>query len=232
MMAMVLSFWAGERLTPMSARAAWLASLEPKVDELRRAVRQVPPAELAARSGAWFEAAAPVQEGSGGEFWLRYLGRDYRITWPELVAYPENSQAPCPASLQSLFLYYLTTADGTLPTGVWMAFRELPDGNFYAQAFQGYTGDRLVKAVGNDLESLVSAARKLEGFRLDFGDVAFRFDVLPRIPLALVYWLGDEEFSPSAQVLFDETASHYMPTDGLAVLSSYLINRLIEEMRG
>lgn len=226
---MVLSSWLAKQSTFASARAYWLASLELRLHELREAVRRVPPVELAARSGALFEAAGPANGSSGGEFWLRYLGQDYRITWPELVAYPENSQAPCPANLQGLFLYYLTTADGTLPTGVWMAFRELPDGHFYAQAFQGYTGDRLVKAVGSDLESLISAARKLEGFRLDFGDVAFRFDVLPRIPLALVYWLGDEEFSPSAQVLFDETASHYMPTDGLAVLGSHLIDLLIGE---
>lgn len=197
------------------------------MDELRQAVRQVPPAELADRSGALFDAAGADQ----GDLRLRYLDRDYRVTWPELVAYPQDADEPCPANLQGLFLYYLHTADGTMPTGEWMAYRELPGGQFYAQAFQGYTGERLVRVVGDDLEALSRAARRLGGFRLDFGDVAFTFDVLPRIPLALVYWLGDEEFPPSARVLFDASASHYMPTDGLAVLGSRLIDLLIEEMR-
>ncbi len=224
---MVLSSWAGGKLTSEEARQSWLASLEPKVGELRQAVRQVPPRQLADRTGAFFKAG----DGDRGALWLRYLGREYRLTWPELVAYPEGSDEPCPANLQGLFLYYLHTADGTMPTGQWMAFRELPDGRFYTQAFQGYTGDRLAKVVGNDLEPLIRAARKLGGFRLDFGDVAFRFDVLPRIPLALVYWRGDEEFLPSARVLFDSTASHYMPTDGLAVLGSRLIDLLIDEIQ-
>lgn len=222
-----MSSWSSGKMSPAEVRASWLASLEPRLDELRQAVRQVLPAELAARSGALFEAAGPGQ----GDLWLRYLGRDYRITWPALVAYPGGSEEPCPAFLQGLFLYYLRAADGTLPTGKWMAFRELPDGQFYAQAFQGYTGERLVKVVGNDVESLIQATRRLGGFRLDFGDAAFRFDVLPRIPLTLIYWLGDEEFPPSAQVLFDSTASHYMPTDGLAILGSRLIDLLIKEMR-
>lgn len=56
---------------------------------------------------------------------------------------------------------------------------------------------------------------------------AYAFQPLPCIRLAAVMWPGDEELSARASVLFDASASHYMPTDGLALLGAGLARRLI-----
>lgn len=193
------------------------------IAEARAELKRREPGELAALSGA---------EYRGGELLLRLLERDYRITHPELVIYELESGKECPEELQALLLDYLRRAEwratGAPPSGEWLAFRELPEGQFYYRAFQGYAGDSLVRAFGNDLEGFKKAALALGGEPLDLGDAALAFRVLPHIQMAVVYWQGDEEFSPRATVLFDAAASHYLPTDGLAILGRWLCAKLIK----
>ncbi|MCD6232581.1 DUF3786 domain-containing protein [Candidatus Aerophobetes bacterium] len=73
---------------------------------------------------------------------------------------------------------------------------------FYHRAFQSYTGKELVKVFKNDLEMVRCVAKRLGGHKESFGDLSFSFRGLPRVPLMLVYWRGDEEFSPSAKIRF------------------------------
>jgi hypothetical protein len=66
---------------------------------------------------------------------------------------------------------------------------------------------------------------------LEIGDAGYAFTVLPRVHLGLVYWEGDEEFPSQAQVLFEDTAAHYLPTDGLAILGSQLVDKVLKAAR-
>jgi hypothetical protein len=117
----------------------------------------------------------------------------------------------------------------------WIAFSELPDGRFYNQAFQGYTGRELVKTFGNDLDAFEGAASKAGGEKrfpmagAPLGDSAFAYHALPRVPLMVVYWLGDEDFPPNSQILFDAAVSHHIPTDACAILGSTLTRRLLKK---
>jgi len=135
----------------------------------------------------------------------------------------------CSPGLCFLFLHYLHTADGTPPADRWISYRELPDGMFYSQAFQGYSGARLVQTFDNELGRFKEAATEAGAEELSLGDAAFMFQALPRLPLGVVYWLGDEEFAPYANVLFDASASHYLSTDGLAVLGRELCDKIIDQ---
>jgi hypothetical protein len=201
-------------------RAAWNESFGPVLAELRDALRRSQPEQVAHLSGAEWDAQA-------SELRLAWLGTCYRIPWPELVTYPAGGGDPCPVNVQGLFLYYLATADGCPSANTWVAFRDLPDGWLYHQAFQGYTGHVLVQALGNEISPLEEAARALGGEVLAVSDCGHAFQVLPRVRLAVVYWQGDEEFEPRAQVLFDAAAGHYLPIDGLALLGSDLVRRLL-----
>ncbi len=233
----MLSSW-GDRAHVEKRGQAWLDTLEPVVESMRAAVRGLEPQVVAARTGALYEPLHSASRGEGqgvsveGTLWLRYLNCEYRITWPDLIAYPATGDQSCPANLQGMFLYYLRYADGTPRVGRWLSFRELPSGGFYHHAFQGYTGNRLIKHFGNDLEAFRRAGRAVGGMHLDIGDAGLSFDVLPRVPVAIVYWQGDEEFPPNAQLLFDASAPGYLPTDAFAVLGSQLVGRLIKEAEG
>ncbi len=200
----------------------WRRSLQPSIEVARAELKGRKLAELAALSGAEYRP---------GELRLRLLERAYRITYPELLVYELGSGQPAPEEIQALLLDYLRRATGTPPSGEWLAFRELPEGQFYYRAFQGYSGDSLVRAFRNDLEGFKRAALALGGEPLPLGDAAFAFQPLPYIRMAVVYWRGDEEFSPQATVLFDAAAGQYLPTDGLAILGRWLCAKLIK-LRG
>ncbi|MBP8108006.1 MAG: DUF3786 domain-containing protein [Caldilineaceae bacterium] len=210
-------------LAKPTGRTAWAESFEPKLEELRDSLRTRRPERVAELAGINWQPESRTLV-------LRHLDRGYRLGWPELVAHDVETGQPCGAELQGLFLYYLERAEGTPPTGNFVAFRELPDGGFYHSAFQGYTGALLEQRVGNDIDRLRRAVLAAGGHPTAVSDGGFTFNGLPRIPLALVYWLGDDEFPPQAQVLFDAVAGHYLPIDGSAALGRRLVTRILKRL--
>ena len=159
---------------------------------------------------------------------VRFWGKDYMVRYPEIsVEEVETGQEP-PIAIKILVLHYLINADGAPLADAWIAFRELPDGRVYDAAFRQRANLRLAQAFGSDLDGFVAAAEALGGTRLTYGDASFLFPMFPRLRLAAVLYLADEEFPASANVLFDAAASHYLPTEDLAVLGGMLAGRLIK----
>ena len=201
-----------------------------RLDELRTLLAFSDPEAIARMSGAVYtpgDALLTPDDRLNLALWSAPIS----ITCSEWVAYPEAENQPLSAFDQALILYYLTTADGTSLTGEWIAFSDLPDGRFYNQAFQGYTGKQLARLFQDDRVAFEQAAQALGGIRQPLGDASFAFQALPRVPLLAVYWQGDEDFPSTCQVLFDAAASHYLPTDAYAILGSTLTRRLIKARR-
>ena len=190
-----------------------------RVEALRSALRERNLGHLAALSGARLER---------GALELPYWGRRVRIGWPDLAGTSLEDGSSCGTFDLAMLLYYLATADGSPLADRWIGFRELPDGAFYNQAFQGYSGNPLAKRFGEQPQDLAAAAGHLSGERLSaLAPEAYSFQPLPRIRLAVALWPGDEDFPARASVLFDAASSHYMTTDGLALLGSGLARRLL-----
>jgi hypothetical protein len=198
----------------------WFDRLAPVVEEARSTLRSVKPGKLVLRSGC--------EQDENGDFHLTLFWQEYVISADDFTVRLADTGKQAPSFFQSLILTYLVTADGTTPSSRWIGFRELPDGMFYVQAFEGYTGGRLVRELQGGIEAFRHAAEAMGGERLDIGDAGYVFSILPRVRMALVYWEGDEEFSSQARVLFEDTDASYMPTDGLAILGSQLVGRILK----
>lgn len=207
----------------LSTEKKWLDYSLPVMEQMRKELAAMDPVLLGARTGADFRKSGEGQ----GSFALNYFDEAYLVSCPQFQARDAKTGKECSPGLLFLFLHYFHTADGTSLADRWIGYRELPDGMFYSQAFQGYSGARLVNTFGNDLESFKKAASKVGGQGLSLGDAGFMFQGLPRVRLAVVYWFGDDEFPPHANVLFDASAGHYLSTDGLAVLGRELCSKII-----
>jgi hypothetical protein len=202
------------------AHRAWQESMSRQLDVLRAEVQAKHPGRLVVDCGATL-----VNQ----EIQLIYWGQLIGITCSNLKARKISDGSECSIYDEGMLLYYLREADGTTMADRWIGYRELPGGNFYSQAFQGYSGDRLARTYGEKPEAYQKAAYALGGFSLSaLPGVAFAFLPLPRIRLASILYLGDEEFPARASILFDGAASHYMTTDGLALLGAGLVGRLIQ----
>jgi len=149
------------------------------------------------------------------------------ITIPGFIICHAETNSKPDLLMEALILYYLHTSDGTPTAGEWIAFTDLPDGRFYTKAFQGYTGRELEQAFGNDVNRFKAKAVACGGQPESFGDAAFRFQVLPRIPILAVCWQGDEDFPPSYKILFDANTRHHLPTDACAIMGGLLTRRLL-----
>lgn len=197
------------------------AQLVSRISELRQSLRLAAPEALAARVDARHLAPGPGRD----ELHLAWWGAPITITCPDMTAISAQGDS-LPAPVQALLLYHLNVSDGAPPTGRWVSFADLPDGRMYAQAFQGYSGNALVKAFDPNVDNFSRAARASGGQPVDVGDAAFAFLPLPRVPLLVTYWLGDDDFPSACKVLFDETATRHLPVDVCAILGGMLAGRI------
>lgn len=160
---------------------------------------------------------------------IRVYGKMFAVRHPTLETHEASVDHHLGALwLRVLLAHYLRTADGTPLAGQWVSLRELPGGLMYERAFQGYSGDEVARAFGPEFEALRTLGPKYGGRPLDLGDLGLRFDVLPRVPIAVVCHAGDDEFPASARLLFDAAATRYLPTDALATLGGRLTRLLLQ----
>jgi hypothetical protein len=197
--------------------------LADRVDEIRENLKNKNPERLADRTGAIY-----VPEAAGGEFRLSFWSREVILRFPDFTGKYTATGEELNTFDLTMLAYYFDVAEGAPIAGEWIAFNQIPGGMFYAQAFQGYSGDELAKAFGNDSEAFMDANEKLGGRREFFGNLAYSYQVLPRVPIMVVCWLGDEDFPPSYRLLFDSNAHRQLVTDAYAILGSNLTRRLIK----
>lgn len=200
--------------------------LADRVVELRANLQSANPIILAERTGARYQ---PVGENQG-ELKLRLWSRPVVIGFPNFIATDVETGDPLDVMSQAMLVYHLNDSDGAPQAFRWIAFSELPDGYFYAQAFQGYTGQELLKTFGDDISAFESALQNAGGQRLSFADVSYSFQVFPKLALMAVCWQGDEDFPSSYRILFDASASHHLSTDGCAILGSMLTRKVIRSV--
>ena len=159
---------------------------------------------------------------------LDYLNQSYQISLPEVDISLAGSDEEVPLKDKILLLHYLTQAKGTPLANKSIAYKELPDGVGYFRTFRKRAIKPLVDNFSGQPEKLLEAAKGLGGVKADYGDAAVTINAFKQVPITFVLWKGDEEFSPSAKVLFDSSACHYLPTDLCAFLGSTLTRKLIE----
>jgi hypothetical protein len=124
-------------------------------------------------------------------------------------------------------LCHFSLANPLAPTGTLVKYKDLPGGYAYEGAFIKRAIDPIVEVFGEEPKNLVEAVDLLGGTKLTLGDAAVEIPALKGIPLTYILW-GKEDFPASANILYDASASSYLPTEDLAVLGELSTLRLIE----
>ena len=161
---------------------------------------------------------------------LEYLNRSYQVALPDIETSLEDSEEAVPLKDKILILHYLTQAKGTPDSNKMITYKELPEGASYFPTFFKRTIKPLVNHFGQEPQRLMGAAEKLGGQKADYGDVAVTINAFSRVPITLVLWRGDEEFSPEGNILFDSTISDYLPTEDINVLCEIIVWRLVKSL--
>jgi hypothetical protein len=157
--------------------------------------------------------------GEDGAMSLRGLGRNLILN-PEYELMESEGGRPAKPAERILLLHYLACDRPVVEAGNLISFRDFPGGMFYEKAFQARSVKPLVGAIGNDLARLERNLGRFDWERQAQGDFSAKIHAFGNIRMTLVYQVGDDEFGPSADVLFDACVRQALVTEDAAVLAS------------
>ena len=199
---------------------AWQTAVELSAEALRAADAQ----ERALKTGARYDEQSKTAE-------LEFLGRPCRVSWTDFEVTATDTGEPIPTRERILLLHYLETATGVLPAGAWIGFNEVAGAELYLGNYRARSVERLLREFAGQEDALTEAGSAMGGRRADHGDVAIELLPLPRVPVSVVLWRGDEEFPAAGNVLLDATVSQYLAIEDMVVLAEMVASRLCQAHR-
>jgi len=196
------------------------ANATPWKDKLCKELRSLKPEEVCAR--------ACVKFSREGFYSIDSMGGEYRIYIDE-KGVDETGGDPLAADpeFQLTLFSYLIHAQEIGLTGKWVSEKDLRGGSTFFRGPHQLPAAPLVKKVGRDAELFLEAGKVLGGKPLDFGDASLEFSVLPRVPLACVLWVEDEEFPARVSFLFDSSIEAHLELDVILALVSSVVRKLL-----
>ena len=175
------------------------------------------PAELSARSGVPY---------ADGKFSLTLLGRPVTVSWPEMETRFTDDGTETASNTRILLGRLLLEGKLTAAGGQLLAYTDMPWGNVYAQQFRGRCILRLAGTYGSSLPAFEEAAARVSGVPAENGDRSFDLPFLPGLTVRLILWEGDDEFRPTAQILFSDNFSAAFRAEDIAVVGDVLLNAM------
>lgn len=192
------------------------------VDAYHEAVKRfihLDPDDIAARSGSRFYRDRQ-------RFEVKYFGSLYYVEMDGRV-WTAAGETEIPFNDKTLILQYLVGASGLPPRGKWLSFLELPEGSHHHLPFKTDATNPLAKKFGDSRQRFAETALLLGGKPIPIGDAAFYIPALPKIPLAVIFWEGCDEFAAESNILFDSVSPTHLTTAALWVLGVELAQRMI-----
>ena len=172
------------------------------------------------------DQAGGYYEEDGQAVIIDYLGQHCRVSYPEGHVTVQE-WPPLPHEELIIILQYLAGASGLPRRERWLSFLELPGGPHHFAPFQQEAIFPLANTLGNDSALFLAAAKNLGGVPVDLGHAGLIIPALPKLPLAFLLWMGDDEFPAKANILFDASAPTYLPTASLYMLGIAVSKRLL-----
>ena len=139
---------------------------------------------------------------------------------------PEPTQAEFLEQL--CILAYLINSQDLPLANKFVGPENLPTGQFFFRGLHSLPTNKLEDAFGESPEQLYEVSKKLDAKRNEFGDASIVLYALPRIPITIIIWRGDDEFEARASILFDQTAGSQLPLDALGALANLTVKALVK----
>ncbi len=178
------------------------------------------PEEVVLRTGCKFDKTCE-------QYFINVWGHKYCVDLKNYEVRPEGSGLKAYHGYLYLFvLYYLMKAKNILPSGVWVSEKDIPGGAAFFRGPHTIPVDLMTRRFKDDLDLFQKECEKLKGLPIELSDAAFLFNITPTIPVAVLYWQGDEDFPSEAKLLFDRTIEQHLPLDIIYALAVEICHTL------
>lgn len=182
--------------------------------------------QLAACDIAAQAAHLGLRADDDGSVPVAFLGRPYRITNHGVAV---EDGAPADVNNCSILIHYIISEGRIEPRHNFVPLDRLTGMIEGRNAQEGwFISNSLLRETESRYAPFAAAAAKLGGTHAGKvgGGECWQFDVLPKMPVQLIFFEADEEFPAELQFRFDETAPYYMGFECLAFLSGSVIHAL------
>ena len=159
----------------------------------------------------------------GKEFYVNLMGREYAISHPVYAIRPLDGGALPPLPVQTFLLRYLLENKAAAWTGEWKTFREMPWGEMYIKPYTGRVLTRAAFTFGTRVVAFRAGCEKLGAVPVKHGDAGYEFNFIGNFKIRILVWEGDDEFPPSAQVLYSDNFASGFAAEDRVVAGDILI---------
>jgi hypothetical protein len=181
-----------------------------------------------------FERIAPVLgcQEKNGVLEIPLLGTTYSVSCGG-IADPAGAR-PSYDVCVVLSRYVIMCPEAVPTDDQWVSFRDFKDSG----PLTVYFGNNVERAIADCFRGNSAGLEKSGRFLAAYPpcldatyDIALQFDVLPRIPMVLLFNDTDAEFPATCSVLFERRGEQYLDAECLAILGRQLFERLRQVAR-
>ena len=166
----------------------------------------------------------------GNEFYVNLIGREFALAHPGYAIRALDGGKLPPLPTQTFLLRYLLECRDVAWSGGWKTFREMPWGEMYIKPYTGRVLTRAAFTFGTRVAAFRAAAEKMGATPVRHGDAGYEFPLVGGYKMQILVWEGDDEFPPSAQVLYSDNFADGFAAEDRVVAGDILISTIRANM--
>ncbi|UMZ75203.1 DUF3786 domain-containing protein [Natranaerofaba carboxydovora] len=167
----------------------------------------------------------------GEKYIVKSLNDELKVYPKEGKVYLSSQEKLVVFTLQLICINYLARAGGENLTYNNISYRELPGAESYWLAFNREAISPLLKAYEKDKTSFSDVCSMLGGIKQEGkADYSAIFWALPKVPVIINLWEGDDEIPGNCNILFDKVTPDYLHTEDVAALGQLIAEIIHKEV--
>jgi hypothetical protein len=123
-------------------------------------------------------------------------------------------------------IHYLLKSEEIEICNEWISEKDIPGGATFFRGPHEIPTNLISVRFNGDINEFRRICEELHGIPLNMADAAYVFKITPRIPVAVLYWGGDDEFPSESKILYDKTITRHLAPDIIYALAVEICTRL------
>ncbi|MBW2564658.1 MAG: DUF3786 domain-containing protein [Deltaproteobacteria bacterium] len=158
---------------------------------------------------------------------LSVWGDEYAIYPHELKIDRLSKRFQCPHEYLYVFIiHYLLKSKEIELFKEWISEKDIPGGATFFRGPHEIPTNLISSRYSDTIDEFRKTCDQLDGIPLNMADAAYVFNITPRIPVAVLYWDGDDEFPPESKILFDKSVTEHLALDIIFALAVDICTRI------
>jgi len=163
---------------------------------------------------------------------LTVWGTDYAVDLRKgRIFCVSSDREPLHPYFDLFIMHYLLSAQEIQPSGQWISEKDIPGGSTFFRGPHEIPTHLLVSRFDKDIPGFTQQCAQYGGTGLALADAAFSFSITPRVPVAVLFWQGDEEFPTESKLLFDAAIVRHLASDIVYALAVGMCEQLVVDVR-